>query len=66
VGVGVVRRDVPGGTEGSVVVVVPVVDSGEVVGLVAGVTVSVFCSQAASNTAPARMQMYFFISEKFG
>ena len=29
----------------------------------AGVTVSVFCSQAASkDAAPAKMQMYFFIS----
>ncbi len=26
-----------------------------------GLVVSVFCSQAASNAAPARMQMYFFI-----
>jgi len=25
------------------------------------VTVVSFCSQAASNAAPARMQMYFFI-----
>jgi len=31
------------------------------VGLVAGVTVSVFCSHAARRAAPARMQMYFFI-----
>lgn len=30
-------------------------------GLAAGVTVSVFCSQAASNAAPAKMQMYLFI-----
>jgi hypothetical protein len=30
-------------------------------GLVAGATVSVFCSQAASSAAPAKMQMYFFI-----
>ncbi len=30
-------------------------------GVVAGVTVSVFCSQAARSAAPARMQMYFFI-----
>ena len=30
-------------------------------GLAAGVTVSVFCSHAASNAALARMQMYFFI-----
>ena len=44
-------------------VVVVFVVSVEVVplGLAAGVTVSVFCSQAASNAAPARMQMYFFI-----
>ena len=54
-----------------VVVVVPVVVSGLIaavasgeavaVGLPAGVTVSVFCSQAASSAALARMQMYFFI-----
>jgi len=31
------------------------------VGLVAGVTVSVFCSHAARSAAPAKMQMYFFI-----
>ena len=31
------------------------------VGLVAGVTVSVFCSHAARSAAPARMQMYLFI-----
>ncbi len=31
------------------------------VGLVAEVTVSVFCSHAARSAAPARMQMYFFI-----
>jgi hypothetical protein len=44
-------------------VVVVVVVSVEVVplGLAAGVTVSLFCSQAASNAAPARMQIYFFI-----
>ena len=30
-------------------------------GFVAGATVSVFCSQAASKAAPAKMQMYFFI-----
>jgi hypothetical protein len=44
--------------------VVVVVVSDEVVplGLAVGVTVSVFCSQAASNAAPAKMQMYFFIS----
>jgi hypothetical protein len=34
------------------------------VGLVAGVTVSVFCSHAARSAAPARMQMYFFIVGK--
>ena len=33
------------------------------VGLVAGVTVSVFCSHAARSAALARMQMYFFIVE---
>jgi hypothetical protein len=43
-------------------VVVVVVDSVVVpLGLAAGVTVSVFCSQAASSAAPAKMQMYFFI-----
>ena len=43
-------------------VVVVVVDSVVVpLGLAAGATVSVFCSQAASNAAPAKMQMYFFI-----
>ena len=47
--------------DGDVVVVV-VVDSVVVpLGLAAGVTVSVFCSHAASSAAPARMQMYFFI-----
>ena len=35
--------------------------SGDGVGLAAGVTVSVFCSQAASSAAPAKMQIYFFI-----
>jgi hypothetical protein len=30
-------------------------------GVAAGVTVSVFCSQAARSAALARMQMYFFI-----
>jgi len=44
--------------------VVVVVVSVEVVavGLAAGATVSVFCSQAARSAAPAKMQMYFFIS----
>ena len=32
------------------------------VGLAAGVTVSVFCSQAVSNAALARMQIYLFIT----
>jgi len=36
---------------------VATVASGEAVGL----TFSVFCSQAASNAAAAKMQMYFFI-----
>jgi len=40
-----------------VVVVVLVVSSGEAAGLLAGATDSVFCSQAASNAAPHRMQM---------
>jgi len=63
-------RELPIGAEASgvgvgVSVVVVVVSSGEAAGLLAGATVSVFCSQAASNAAPARMQMYFFISRKF-
>jgi hypothetical protein len=43
--------------------VISVVEGGGVVGvgLVAGVTVSVFCSHAARSAAPARMQIYFFI-----
>ncbi len=49
--------------DGAVVVVVVSVDAVEL-GLAAGVTVSVFCSQAASNAAPARMQMYLVIVEK--
>ena len=32
-----------------------------VLGLAAGVTVSVFCSHAASSAAPAKTQMNFFI-----
>lgn len=43
----------------SVVVVVDV--SGEAAGLAAGATFSVFCSQAASSAALAKMQIYFFI-----
>jgi hypothetical protein len=45
--------------------VISVVEGGGVVGigLVAGVTVSVFCSHAARSAVPARMQMYFFILE---
>ncbi len=54
-----------GDSMGPVVVVsvgvVAVVVSGDAVGLAAGAVVSVFCSQAASSAAPARMQMYFFI-----
>jgi len=41
--------------------VVTVVVDVSVLGLAAGVTVSVFCSQAASNAAPAKMQMNLFI-----
>jgi hypothetical protein len=41
--------------------VVAVVDSGEAAGLDAGVTVSVFCSHAASSVAPVRMQISRFI-----
>jgi len=39
-----------------VVVVVLVVDSGSAVGLVAGATVSVFCSQAANSATIAKTQ----------
>ena len=35
-------------------------------GEAAGATVSVFCSQAASSAALARMQMYFFIMLRIG
>jgi hypothetical protein len=38
-----------------------VIDSGDAVGLAAGVAVSVFCSQAASSAAPAKVHIYFFI-----
>ena len=50
-----------GDVAGDVVVsagLVAVVASGEA----AGAAFSVFCSQAASSAAPAKMQMYFFIS----
>jgi hypothetical protein len=50
---------------GDVVVVVVVSVAVVALGLAAGVTFSVFCSQAASNAAPARMQMYFFIIYKW-
>jgi len=53
----VVVDSVPAGLVVVVVVSVEVVP----LGLAAGATVSVFCSQAASSAAPARMQMYFFI-----
>lgn len=43
-------------------VAVFVVASGEAAGLAAGVTSSVFCWQATRSAAPAKMQMYFFIS----
>ena len=42
-------------------VTVVVVLSVEVLGLAAGATVSVFCSHAANNAAPANTQMNFFI-----
>jgi len=50
-------------TGASVVAGLVSVVAGAVVGagVVAGATVSVFCSQAARSAAPARMQMYFFI-----
>ena len=54
---------VAAGASGAAGLVTSVVAGGGVVevGLVAGVTVSVFCSHAARSAAPARMQMYFFI-----
>jgi len=54
---------VPAGASVAAGLVTSVVAGGGVVGvgLVAGVTVSVFCSHAARSAAPARMQMYFFI-----
>jgi len=45
------------GVDSAGLVAVVVVSDGEA----AGVTVSVFCSQAARSAALARMQMYFFI-----
>lgn len=48
------------------VVVVVVVSDVVPLGLDAGVTVSVFCSHAASNAAPAKMQISFFICVKLG
>jgi len=53
----VVVDSVPAGLVVVVVVSVEVVP----LGLAAGATVSVFCSQAANSAALARMQMYFFI-----
>jgi len=44
-----------------VVVVVVVVSEVVPLGLAAGATVSVFCSHAASNAAPAKIQMNLFI-----
>jgi len=51
------------GTSAAGGLVISVVAGGGVVGvgLVAGVTVSVFCSHATRSAALARMQMYFFI-----
>jgi hypothetical protein len=47
---------------GDSVVGLVVVSAGDIsLGLAAGVTVSVLCSQAASRAALARIQMYFFI-----
>jgi hypothetical protein len=56
---------VTAGTSAAGGLVISVAAGGGVVGvgLVAGVTVSVFCSHAARSAAPARMQMYFFIVE---
>ena len=44
-----------------VVVVVVVVSEVVPLGLAAGAVVSVFCSQAASSAAPAKMQINLFI-----
>jgi hypothetical protein len=54
---------VAAGASGAAGLVISVAAGGGVVGvgLVAGVTVSVFCSHAARSAALARMQMYFFI-----
>jgi hypothetical protein len=57
--VGAVVDSVVGDSVAEVVVLVS--DEAVSLGLAAGVTVSVFCSQAASRPALARMQMYFFI-----
>jgi hypothetical protein len=52
---------VAGDSPALMVVVVVVADSGEDAGLAAGATVSVFCSQAASNAAAAKMEKEFLI-----
>ena len=53
----------PAGASVAAGLVASVVVGGGVVGvgLVAGATVSVFCSHAARSAPAARMQMYFFI-----
>ena len=52
----------PAGLEVVVVVVLVVVSEALPLGLAAGAAVSVFCSQAANNMAPIRMQISLFIS----
>jgi hypothetical protein len=54
---------VAAGASGAAGLIISVAAGGGVVGvgLVSGMTVSVFCSHAARSAAPARMQMYFFI-----
>jgi len=60
----VAESGLPAGDSAAGLVASVVVGGGVVgVGLVAGATVSVFCSHAARSAAPASMQMYFFIIE---
>ena len=61
----VAESGLPAGDSAAAGLVASVAAGGGVVGvgLVAGATVSVFCSHAARSAAPASMQMYFFIIE---
>jgi len=49
------------GDSAAAALVVVASDEAVALGLAAGVTFSVFCSQAASRPALTKMQMYFFM-----